>query len=346
MPSVDPAATQICILPRLKGLGGPASFSARLIAGLQARGYTVGSDPLAPGVRVVLVMGGTRRLDLLWQARRRGARIVQRLNGMNWVHRKLPTGYRHYLKAEASNWILATTRRYLADRIIYQSRFTQDWWQTVFGPVRAAGQVIYNGVDLNVFSPEGGPEQPPSDRIRILMLEARLGGGMEPGLENAVRLFQQLNQPGGKPWELQVAGEVPAEMQARWSARAGQGLRFVGVVPREQVPVLDRAAHMLFSADLNAACPNSVVEALACGLPVIAFATGALPEMVTGDSGRIVPYGSNFWNIEPPVIAPLVVAAREVAANQENFRSAARLRAVTAFDIDRVISSYLEVMLQ
>jgi glycosyltransferase involved in cell wall biosynthesis len=50
---------------------------------------------------------------------------------------------------------------------------------------------------------------------------------------------------------------------------------------------------MLFSADLNAACPNSVIEALACGTPVLGYDTGALPEMVPPKSGRIAHYGGN-----------------------------------------------------
>ncbi len=344
MPNADPAGGAICILPRLKGLGGPASFASRLTSGLLARGYTVTDNPLAPGVRALLVMGGTRRLDLVWRARQHGVRIVQRLNGMNWVHRKLPTGPRHYIKAEASNWVLSITRRRLADRIIYQSRFTQDWWQTVYGPVRSASQVIYNGVDLQLFSPRG-PGEPPADRMRILMVEAHLGGGMEPGLENAIRLLQQLNESSSPRWELLVAGEVPAELQARWSARIGDELQFAGIIPRDQIPQLDRSAHLLFSADLNAACPNSVVEALACGLPVIAFATGALPEMVTGGAGRIVPYGSNFWNMEPPVIAPLAEAARKVTATLPAFRLAARERAEQVYNIDRIVEAYLEVLL-
>ena len=56
--------------------------------------------------------------------------------------------------------------------------------------------------------------------------------------------------------------------------------------PRERIPELDRSAHLLYSADLNAACPKSVIEALACGLPVVAFDTGALPELVQGANFR------------------------------------------------------------
>ena len=42
-----PANTEgtICILPHMKGLGGPVSFQARLMAGLRKRGYKVHHDP-------------------------------------------------------------------------------------------------------------------------------------------------------------------------------------------------------------------------------------------------------------------------------------------------------------
>lgn len=344
MSSDKPSSDTICILPHLRGLGGPASFSSRLKAALLENNVSVGHDPLAAGVRSILVIGGTRRLDLLWRARQRGVQIVQRLNGMNWIHRKLPTGFRHYIKAEMSNWILKFIRRHLADRIIYQSRFAQDWWHETNGPVAAPSQVIYNGVDLVEFSPSG-PGRPPEDRFRILMVEAHLGGGMEPGLENAVHLVQQLNQRGPERWELHVAGDVPDAIRERWSARAGDCISWAGIIPRDQIPPLDRSAHMLFSADLNAACPNSVIEALACGLPVIAFATGALPEMIAAGAGLTVPYGNDHWNLEPPVIGPLAQAARQVAAEQGRYRAAARKRAESTFDLHQVMSAYLNVLL-
>jgi glycosyltransferase involved in cell wall biosynthesis len=102
---------------------------------------------------------------------------------------------------------------------------------------------------------------------------------------------------------------------------------------------------LLFSADINAACPNSVIEALACGLPVAAFATGALPELVTGDSGRVVPYGGEPWKLEKPDLPALVNAAAEILDDQPRFRAAARQRAEEAFGLDGMIEKYLDVLI-
>lgn len=339
----------ICILPRLAGLGGPASFQMRLISGLAQRGVGVSHDPHAPGLAAILVIGGTSRLDDLWRARRRGVRIVQRLNGMNWIHRKRPTGWRHYLRSERNNWLLRVIRAHLADRIVYQSEFAQSWWRTVAGRSSASEQVIYNGVDLSLFNPvaPGGVSsaapagERPSGHYRLLLVEGHLGGGNEQGLENAVRLVQALNREGPRV-ELLVAADAPPALRRRFEGLPGAWLRWLGVVPREQIPALDRSAHVLFSADLNAACPNSVIEALACGLPVIAFATGSLPELLREDAGIVVPYGGNYWNLEPPDIPALAAAAEQVLAQQQHFRLNARLRAETTFGLDKMVESYMQ----
>jgi len=102
---------------------------------------------------------------------------------------------------------------------------------------------------------------------------------------------------------------------------------------------------LLYSADVNAACPNSVIEALACGLPVAAFDTGALTELVVGDAGRIVAYGGDPWQLDPPDVPALVEAALEILGNQERFRAAARARAEAAFGLDQMVDGYLQILL-
>ena len=136
------------ILPRLHGLGGPASFRGRLVRGLEKKGVQEVASIDDPKCKAVLVIGGTRDILTLLKARRKGLRIVQRLNGMNWIHRKLRVDPAYFIRCEINNFLLRFIRRYLADTIVYQSQFASKWWQTVCGPSRASSTVIYNGVDL------------------------------------------------------------------------------------------------------------------------------------------------------------------------------------------------------
>ena len=57
--------------------------------------------------------------------------------------------------------------------------------------------------------------------------------------------------------------------------------------------------------------PDTVIEALACGLPVVAFNTGAVKELVQGESGKRDIFGANSWKLEQPDIGGLAEAAHD-----------------------------------
>lgn len=345
---------RVCLVPRLEGVGGMVSFQRKIAKGLLAEGIEVCTDLADTPFQAVLVIGGTRNLAGLWMARRHGARIVQRLDGMNWLHRQMRTGMRHYLRAEIGNWLLGYIRSHLADFIVYQSRFSREWWERVRGPALSPDRMIYNGVDLILYSP-GSVADVPVDRWRVLLVEGSLMGGYETGLEVAVQLVEGLERrlnasktpalANRRKVELMVVGRVSDQTRQRWQQQTPIQIEWIGRVAPERIPEIDRSAHLLYSADINAASPNSVVEALACGLPVLAFDTGALPEMLSTSAGRVVPYGGNPWRLDPPDTEALVEAAGEILQEQESLRRGARQRAEEIFDVDQMVQSYVQVLL-
>lgn len=357
----DTETRRICLFPQLVGVGGMVSFQDKMAKALQERGIDVSYRLDEAPFDAVLVIGGTRQLRRLYQLRRQGIPIIQRLDGMNWLHRMSLRGgrggnLRHYLRAEYGNWILRLIRSRLADRIVYQSEFAKNWWEREHGPTPVPHSVIYNAVDLGAYSPYG-LHQRPAGYDRVLLVEGSLMGGYEIGLESALKLVEGIAMKSGfnhaSRVELMVAGRVSPDVRAHWDqwcknshAAESISLNWAGLVPHETIPELDRSAHLLYSADINAACPNSVIEALACGLPVVAFDTGALPELVQGDSGRIVPYGGDAWKLDPPNLDGLILAAQEMLADQDHYRRAARDRAEAVFGLDKMVEGYLEMLLQ
>jgi glycosyltransferase involved in cell wall biosynthesis len=333
---------RICVTPQPQHVGGPASFIGKFSRGLAGRGIAVTHDLDDQPYQAILLVGASRRLVPLRQARRQGTRIVQRLDGMNWLHRSRFTSPRHWLKAQMSNILLAYTRDRLASAVVYQSRFVQEWWQEAYGE-SAPGVVIHNGVDLTHFSPTG-EGQPPGDGVRILMVEGNLGGGYELGLEHAVALANALAKEADQPVELAVAGQVGDQVRAKTETASQVELKWLGLLPLAELPHHYRSAHLLFSGDVNAACPNSVIEAMACGLPVLAFNTGALPELVTPAAGRLAAYGGDPWQLEPADISALTKAAQAVLADLDRFRAGARARAEAAFGLETMVDKYLEVL--
>ncbi|GMR10048.1 MAG: glycosyltransferase [Anaerolineae bacterium] len=327
----------------LSGVAGPAAFQRRMAMELERRQVPVGwglkDEPRGP----ILVIGGSRNLIGLRRAHRGGRRIVQRLNGINWLHRRHRTGIRHYLRAERNNLLLRWVRNRLADHVVYQSRFAKDWWEDRYGPATAPSSVVYNGVPLDVYSPEGDEDRP-DDRIRLLMVEGNYAGGYEIGLRAGIELAQRLAQETGRKVELTVAGQVPGRVRQTIDPESELIVDWRGVVKPADIPALDRSAHVLFAGDVHPACPNAVIEAMACGLPVVAYETGALPELVTGSSGRLTAYGGDAWKLEQPDVKRLVEATRVVLAGQPRYRAGARARAEEAFGLDRMMEGYLEAL--
>jgi glycosyltransferase involved in cell wall biosynthesis len=335
--------TRIGIVPRVHGVGGMVSFRDKLTAGLNKCGIEVSDDP-DDGCDALLIINGTRDLGQLSRARKRGVRVVHRLDGINWLHRKHRTPVRVFLRAETGNLLLAFIRRFHADRVVYQSEFIKGWWEDWYGRTHVPNRVIYNGVDLERYSPSG-PGERPKGLIRIMVVEGSLTYGQEVGLSWAVGLAEKLKETQPLPVELVVAAEVAESQKDHWKINSRVPVNFLGVVPRERIPELDRSAHFYFSAEINPPCPNSVVEALACGLPVAGFAMGSLPELVTPEAGAVTFYGGNPWKLDTPNIPALAAAAMQMLSDLPRYQAGARARAESAFGLDAMVDKYLEVLL-
>jgi len=316
-----------------------ASFRLKFEQGLRARGVDVTHD-LSEKSDAVLVLAGTRNLLPLRKARQRGQRIVQRLDGINWVQRVRWAGVKYTVRAEYGNAILSFIRARFADRVIYQSQFIRKLWEDKYGAAKAPASVIINGVDLQTYTPNGEHDRP-TDRFQLLLLEGSLAGGLNSGLFYAVSLAEKLSAKF--PMEVVVAGKVDDATQRKLQSKVP--IKFLGTIPREKIPHLIRSSHLMYSAEVNPPCPNAVIEALACGLPVVGFDSGSLKELVTGDAGRIVPYGGNPWKLETPDISALADSAQDVLTKQDQFRTAARMRAESAFGLDQMVDAYLKVLL-
>jgi glycosyltransferase involved in cell wall biosynthesis len=108
----------------------------------------------------------------------------------------------------------------------------------------------------------------------------------------------------------------------------GDRVQFVGSVQAEdRSSFLGGAVALLHLVDFDEPFGLSVVEAMACGTPVIAFRRGSMPELVTDDSGSIVTD---------------VRSAAEVARTIGQLeRSTVRASAVRRFSADRMVDQYV-----
>jgi glycosyltransferase involved in cell wall biosynthesis len=334
----------IGIIPNVHGVGGPASFNEKLGNGLRKLGVEVTYNLATPNLASVLVIAGTRHLGLLSGLKKKGIPIIQRLDGMNWVHRKKFTNLRYYLRSEVNNWILREIRSRYASKVIYQSEFSRDFWNRIYGNKLSPNCVILNGVDLDQFYPLDSPTLD-HNGLKAIVVEGHIKNGLELGLDNVIRALDHYSIHAQKPVYLFIAGEVPHEIRAKLAENKNIDITWGGVISRLDIAEQLRMADLFFSAELNPPCPNSVIEALASGLPVASFESGAIRELVADDCGIISSYGGNIWNLEPANVEMMADMLSVKLQNREVLGKNARTRAVKLFGLEQMVEKYLDVLL-
>jgi glycosyltransferase involved in cell wall biosynthesis len=326
---------RICLFPRV-GSGGPASFQARL-ADAFARSnieVTYSPDDLPPDA--VLVFAATRHVEALARCRRNGIRVVQRLDGIHWLHRLPPFRPGYFLRAELRNMLQRFIRRFLADQVIYQSGFVRGWWESWYGHVAAPACIIRNGIPLMDYPPRASfPDG------TLLVVEGNLHHN-----QPTVALLREINKQlvrDGTFRKMSILGSVDRAWGAEWSS-FDPVPETSGWISREAVKMRQLNAAAFLSAEINPPCPNAVMEAMAAGLPVIGLDTGALRELA-GEHAVIVPFGGDPWRLESPRgISELAEGTRRRMEDWGGWSQRARSEAENKFDMNVVAAQYREVL--
>lgn len=234
-------------------------------------------------IPVVVVVHATLGDAVLTQVRgARSARGLARLARLAWV---LPAHYRL--------WRMTTTA---VDRYIAVSQEVAVGCQRELHLRPQQVVVVPNGVDTTHFHPS--PEKRMQTRQRlglsadqpVLIYVGRLE--LEKGVHLALRALKE--QPIGTVLLIAGAGHYRSTLNDL-AAQLGLAdrVRFLGFVGHQDLPDLLNAADIFVMPTLcQEGLPLSLVEAMACGLPVVATAAGGIPAAVEDNiTGILFPMG-------------------------------------------------------
>ncbi len=172
------------------------------------------------------------------------------------------------------------------DKIVAVSDYTRA--VTVPARLQYKSATVYNGVNTTLFSPKDPSE-----------IKKRLGISSEPvilfvgrlleqkGVEYLIRAFGMLKKdvPDAR---LVIIGRGPLELHLRKVAGevgVADSLRIINRVPEHELPLYYNMASVFMLPSLWEPLGIVVLEAMACGIPVVSSDTGGPRELVTPDCG-------------------------------------------------------------
>jgi len=165
--------------------------------------------------------------------------------------------------------------------------------------------VLRNGVDADAFRPlDRGAER---SRLGISgRLLISVGNLVEhKGNDLVIRSLRCFTET-----ILCLIGDGPDRARLESVAReigVAQRVRFVGQVPQSELPRYYSAADALVLASSREGWPNVLLEAMACGTPVVASRVGGTPEVITSAAAGVL--------FEPRTVEALGTAIRGLLGN-------------------------------
>lgn len=180
--------------------------------------------------------------------------------------------------------VVAVSLRRVADLV-----FPSGYLQAVFDAHGMHGHIVPNIIDLSRFKSAGEMRAVPPQGGHIVVAR-----NLEHiyGIDIALRAFAQLVKlrPAAR---LSIAGSGPerqALMNLAEKLGVSENVSFTGRLDRDQMAALYRDADLMLNPTRVDNMPNSVLEALASGVPVVTTDVGGIPYIVKhGETALLVP---------------------------------------------------------
>jgi glycosyltransferase involved in cell wall biosynthesis len=326
---------RVCIPGMANGIGGPNSFRRYITKGLNDIGIDV-IHQFSTDVDVVLLIGGTKNFKWLDTLKTSDIPIVQRLGPINWLYKFESVLSKHYWMSRIRNNILFKIQKKYANYNIYQSNFCAKWWHDELGDSLVNQSIIYNSVDISKFPPV---ENNRSGKLKLIAVEGNLS---YTSLVNKIpiTLINRLNEVGIDS-TLTLVGDL--DTVTKNNVKKMPNVDYLGVISNNLLHGVLSKHNIFISSEILPACPNSPLEAMSTGLPVVGFDTGALSELVRDNAGLCANYGADPWLLDLPNYNNLVDAVRLVDSGLDTYSKNAVSNINKNFTLSKMTEEYVKV---
>ena len=163
---------------------------------------------------------------------------------------------------------------FISDKIIFQSHYVKNLWSNFL--IKNKKQfVIYN------FCKKVKKRKiNKNSNIKIICVEGNLDSTFN--FQEHIKLI--------KNYPVFVYGEI--KKSTKDHLKNVKNIKFMGRVSRDRILKIYNSNEKLifFSLEFNAACSNSVIEAMSHSIPIIAFKNGCMKELINSNNGILINY--------------------------------------------------------
>jgi glycosyltransferase involved in cell wall biosynthesis len=216
-------------------------------------------------------------------ALRRRDRCIATVHDLGWqVHPELYNRRLRLMYGALFPWVV-----HRADRFIAVSRYTADDLIRRAGVAASRIDVVYHGLDP-VFT-TGDVAAPPAGETPYLLAV----GGVSPrkNTRRLIEAFTRWRERGGRgaAYRLLITG-TSVDQDFMRNGALPDGVSLLGYVDKAELPRLYAGAAAFVYPGIYEGFGLPIVEAMACGAPVVTSSTGAAPEVAGGAALIVDPF--------------------------------------------------------
>jgi len=322
----------------VKDTGGTSTFVKKFKRGMEKKGYEAFSE-FRKDYDILFVVVQCNPLYLL-HAKLKNKKIIHRLDGVYyWSVSKW--------KYPLLNLPMKIIHKLFSDFTIYQSQYSKYCVDKFLGKRKDEKYaIVYNGVDIKLFSPEGdiieGLRSTPDQKIFITVSKFRRKDQIIP----IIKALEIYRNKYNKNFKLLIIGDFSRKVKnLPEQFRTFTYLKFIGKIKNGELPKYERSADVFLFTHLNPPCPNNIIEAMACGLPVCGVSDGAMNEITAPGKNSLLidSEGDAFWKERNYNCEKFAENLNATIKNRDFYSSNSRKIAEKEFSLDHMVNNYVRL---
>ena len=231
-----------------------------------------------------------------------------------------------------------------ADYVFYQSNFSKYCSEIFLGKREGPEEVLYNAVDTKFFRPHQKKVLQPDLKI---LITGKYQEHLYYSLEFSLKVLFELNKCK-IPSSIIFAGYFDPIVINKLKILAkkldiSDKINFRGVYSQSKADLIYNLADIYFYFVHQSNCPNSVIEAMSCGLPVVCSNTGGLPEIVDSETGICLKADANWDKPSIPNIDHAIKGVKKIINSYSDYSNNSIIKIVKNHNIDNWINKHEKV---